>query len=134
MGVYDAAQIAGLIGIYIFDTLSRMVNLVQIGLYRDDWIIFIPDSNGPQTSKIHKNVIRVFKLQGLRIEIDSNMKIVDFLDVTLSLDNGTFKPFSKINFTSAYIDVNSNHSRSRFKQIPDAVNQRINIWGERIDL
>ena len=38
--------------------------------------------------------IRAFKLLDLRIEIASDLKIVDFLNVTLNLNNGTFKPFS----------------------------------------
>ena len=44
-------------GIYILDMLGRIVNLKLVGLYRDDGIIFIPDSNGPKTSKIHKTII-----------------------------------------------------------------------------
>ena len=83
-GTYDSAQVADLIGIYILDTLGCIVNLEQVGLYRDDRISFIPDSNIPKTSKIQK-IIRVFKLLGLQIEIASNWKIVDFLDVTLNL-------------------------------------------------
>ena len=126
IGAYDSAKVADLIGIYILDTLSRIVNLEQVGLYRDDGIIFIPDSNGPKTSKILKKIIRAFKLLGLRIEIASNLKIVNFLDVTFNLNNGTFKPFSKNNSTPTYINIYSNHPRSLLKQIPNAVNQRIN--------
>ena len=43
MGVYDSAD---LVGIYIIDTLSRIVNLE-----RDDGIIYIPESNGPNTEE-----------------------------------------------------------------------------------
>ena len=126
IGVYGSAQVADLIGIYILDTLGRIINKEQVELYRDDGIIFIQDSNGLKTTKIQKEIIRAFKLLGLRIEIGSNLKIVEFLDVTLNLDNGTFKPFRKINSTPTYINVNSNHPRSILKQIPNAVNQRIN--------
>ena len=97
-----------------------------MGLYRDDGIIYIPDSNGPQTSSIQKKIIRAFKLLGFRIQIASNLKIVDFLDVTLNLNNGTFKPFSKNDSTPRYINISSNHPRSVLRQIPNAVNQRIN--------
>ena len=34
MGGYDSAQIADLVGLYILDTLSKIINPVQIGLYR----------------------------------------------------------------------------------------------------
>ena len=61
MGAYDSAQVANLVVIYILDTLGRIVNLEQVGLYRCDGIIFIPDSNGPKTSNIQKKIIRAFK-------------------------------------------------------------------------
>ena len=96
MGAYDLAQVADLIGIYILYTLGRIVNLEQVELYQDDGIIFIPDSNSPKTSKIQK-IIRAFKLLGIWIEIIPNLKIVDFFDVVLNLNNGAFKPFSKGN-------------------------------------
>ena len=99
IGAYDSAQLANLIGIYILDTLGRIVNLEQMGLQWNDGIIFISSSNGPKTSKIHKQNSRAFKSIGLRIEIASNLNIVNFLDVTLKLLNDTFKPFSKSNFT-----------------------------------
>ena len=109
MGAYDSAQVADLAGIYILDTLGRIVNLEQEGLYRYDGIIYIPDSNGPKTSSIQKKIIRTFKLLGLRIQITSNLKIVDFLDVTLKLNNGTFKHFSKNDSAPRYINISSNH-------------------------
>ena len=100
MGTFDLAQIADLIGIYILDMLGHIVNLEQVGLYRVEGIIFIPDSNGPKISRIQKKIIRAFKLLGLQIEIALNLKIVDFLDVTLNLDNSAFKPFSSSNSTT----------------------------------
>ena len=137
IGAYDSAQIADLIGFHMLDTLGRIVNLKLVSLFWDDGIIFIPDSNGPKTSKIQK-IVRAFKLKGLRIEIAPNLMIVDFLDVILNLDNGTIKPFSKRNSTHTYINTDINHPRSIMKQIPNAVNQRINIlfsyekhWGEQ---
>ena len=67
MDAYNSAQVADLIMIYILDTLGRIVNLDRVRLYRDDRIIFIPDSNGPKTSKIQKKIIRAFKLLDIPI-------------------------------------------------------------------
>ena len=72
MWAYDLAQVTYLVEIYILDTLGRIVDLEQVGLYRDDGIIFIPNCNGPKTSNIQKKIIRAFKLLGLRIQIASN--------------------------------------------------------------
>ena len=76
-------------------------------------IFSILDSNSFKTSKIQK--IREFKLPGLWIEIASNLKIVDFFDITLNLDNSTFKLFSKSNSTSTYLNIDSNHRRLLLK-------------------
>ena len=124
MGANNQAQIADQIGIYILDTLSRIIDSKQIGLYRDDRLIFIMKSNSPKTSKIHLKIIRAFRLRGLKIEITSNSKIVNFLGVRVNLVN--FKPLSESNHTPTYINVNSNHPKSTLKQIPNAVNLRIN--------
>ena len=78
-----------------------------------------------------QKIIKAFKLLGLRIEIASNLKTVDFLDVTLNLNKGTFKPFSKSNSATTYINIDSNHPRSLLKQILNAVNQRINRLSSR---
>ena len=74
MGAYDSALVVDLIGIYLLDTLGPIVKLEQVELYRVDGIIFIPDSNGSKTSKILKEIIRAFKLLGIRTEIASNLK------------------------------------------------------------
>ena len=52
MGEYDSAKIADLVGLYTLDTLSRIVNSKQLGLYHDDRILCIPNSDGPKCSSI----------------------------------------------------------------------------------
>ena len=51
--------------------------------------MYIPNSNGAKSSSIQKKIIRAFKLFGFKIEISSNNKIVNFLDVTLDHHLGT---------------------------------------------
>ena len=64
MGSNASEQIADLIGIHILVTCGWIIDLKKVRLYWDDSLIFIPDSNGPKASKIHKEIIRAFKLQG----------------------------------------------------------------------
>ena len=54
------------------------------------------------------------------------MKIVFFFNVTLNLNNNSYKPFSKANTIPKYINVCSNHPASIVKQIPTAINIIIN--------
>ena len=97
----------------------------QIGLYRDDGLIFISEINGPKTSRIQKKILRAFRLLGFKIEIMSNLKVKNFLDITLNLSENCFKPSYKDKQTPSNINVNSNHSRLIIRQIPNAVNIRI---------
>ena len=123
MCAYDFTEIIDLVGIYILDTLGRMIDLKLVSLYWDDCLIFIPDSNGPKILKIHKKIISAFKLLGFKIEISSNLKIVNFSNIIFNLSNNTFKPFNKHNHTSTYINVQPPQIN---KHIPKAVNIRIN--------
>ena len=125
MGGYDSSQIADLVGLYILDILTRIISPQQVGIYRDDGLLYIPNSNGPLSSSIQKRIIRAFKFLGFKIEISSNIKIANFLDVTLDLSNNSYKPFIKPNQNPSYINVNSNHPKNIIKQIPKAVNLRI---------
>ena len=128
MWSFDSTQIADFVGIYIYYTLSRILNLNNVRTYRDDGLISVPYRNGPLTSKILKKVIRAFEYIRLKIEISFNLKIVNFfLDVTLNLSNNSYKPFSKSTTIPTYINVSSNHPASIVKQIPNVINIRINI-------
>ena len=45
----------------------------------------------------------------MKITIEANKKVVNFLDVTLDLNTEKFKPYSKTSNTSLYV-----HSKSKF--------------------
>ena len=127
MSAYNLAQVADLIGIYISDTLGRIVNLDQVELYRDDRIFAVPDSNRPKTPlKYRRRLLEHLNYLVCKIEIASNLRILDFLDVIFNLNNNTFKPFSKSNSAPTYLNSDFNYRRSLLKQIPNVMNQRIN--------
>ena len=63
---------------------------------------------------------------GLKIEISSNLKIVNFRDLTLNLKDNSNKSFSKANTIPTYINVCSNHPTFIVKQIPNVIDIRIN--------
>ena len=62
---------------------------------------------------------------GLKITIQSNLKSVDYLDVTLNLTNGLFQPYRKPNDEPLYINMKSNHPPTVIKQIPAAIDRRL---------
>ena len=65
-----------------------------------------------------KTVIKLFKDIGFNIDIQTNLKEVDFLDVTLNLQNGTYHPYKKGNDKLLYIHSSSNRKLSNNYQIP----------------
>ena len=68
---------------------------------------------------------RVFKEFGFSIKIEANHKIVNYLDVTLNLETGLFKPYSKPNNTVHYVHRKSNHPPSVLKNLPKNINNRL---------
>ena len=61
----------------------------------------------------------------MEIVIQCNLKIVNYLDVTLNLNDGTYKPFRKPDDTTTYIHKESNHPPNIIKQLPSAIEKRI---------
>ena len=122
MGSYDGAETCELVGLYI---LSQMQHLnINIGLYRDDGLA-IGNNTPRQTEIIKKEICKIFNSNGLTITIEANKKIVDFLDITLDLHNGTYRPYSKPNNTPLYVHNKSNHPPSIIKNIPLSINKRL---------
>ena len=62
-----------------------------------------------QIDQLRKKIIKIFKETGFKIDIETDLKIVNFLDMTFNLINGSYKPYKKPNDTLLYIDKNSNH-------------------------
>ena len=92
MGSNDGAEICELTGIYILLQLSNLLPQEDIGLYRDDGQILLRNTNGQLMDRIRKNLIKLFKLIGFKIEITTNLKTVKSLDVTFNLANSTYRP------------------------------------------
>jgi len=67
----------------------------------------------------------VFTKNNLRITIEANKKVVNFLDVTLDLTTEKFKPYLKPTTTPLYVHSKSNHPPCIKKNIPEAINKRL---------
>ena len=88
MGSYDEAEVCDLVGAIILSTLANGILKGNSGLYRDDSLILMRNENGQKTGRIRKEVIKIFKEIGFKIEIKTNLKVVDFLDITFNISNG----------------------------------------------
>ena len=94
-------------------------------MYRDDGLGAFKESPR-QIEQIKKQICKTFSDNSLKITIEANKKVVDFLDVTLDLNKGAYKPFIKPNKTPLYVHRESNHPLSIIRNIPAAINKRLN--------
>ena len=85
----------------------------------------LKNESGPQSEQVKKNIQKVFKEHGLDIIIECNMKVVNYLDLTFNLNDGTYKPYTKPNNEIKYIHKNSNHPPSVIPQIPLSIESRL---------
>ena len=70
---------------------------------------FLKNKSGPQAERIKTDFQETFQENALNIVIKCNLKIVDYLDVTLNVLNNTYKPFSKPKNKINHIHKKSNH-------------------------
>ena len=105
--------------------LSNIFRNTDMGLYRDDSLIIISNPNGPKLDRYRKRISNSLKLLGFKITIYTNLKIANFLDVTINLRKGTFEPYTKENDAHIYIHTSSNNLPSVIKQIPKSVSLRL---------
>ena len=112
-------------GLFLLNEIRVKFGTADIGLYRDDGLAIFPNLSGPKSERIKKDLVEIFKSNGLNITIDTNLKVVDFLDVTLNLITNTYYPYRKPYNTPFYISKNSNHPPQVIKQLPEMINRRI---------
>ena len=91
MDSFNEAEISELVRLYIQSKLKKILPKLNFGLYGGDGLVILINFNGQQTEKVRKNIIRVFKDTDFSLEIKTNLKEADFLDVPLNLRNGTYR-------------------------------------------
>ena len=126
MGCLDGAEICELVGTYALATLpAEKFPKKDIGLYRDDGLAVLRGASGPAAERMKKLLTQHFKTLGLRITIRTNLRVVDFLDLTMDLESGKHFPYRKPNDAPTYVHKLSNHPPSILRNIPDAISRRI---------
>ena len=78
-----------------------------------------------QLERIKKSLQKTFRKFGLEIVADSNLRIVNYLDVTLNLQDGSFRPCDKPDDIVQYINKESNHPPNLVKNLPASTEKRL---------
>ncbi|KAK3737000.1 hypothetical protein QZH41_006438 [Actinostola sp. cb2023] len=123
MGSYDGAESCELVVCYMLSLLQTKHG-AAIGLYRDDGLGFFKEPPR-EMEKIKKSICKIFKENELSITIEANKKVINFLDVTLDLNSGQYRPYMKPNNTLQYVNTDSNHPPTVLKNIPEGINKRL---------
>ena len=132
MGSYNGAKICELVIILILSQLSKIRQRKHRIIQR--WQpCHHKRTKQFQTRQIQEKITNALKLLGFKITIKTNLKI-NFQDVKLNLEKGTFKHFKKENDTPIYIHTYSNHSPSIIKQIPISINRRLSDNSSNINI
>ena len=123
MGSFDGAETCELVGCYLLSLLTEKYGQ-NIGLYRDDGVAAF-NKTPQEMEKIKNDLCKIFRENDLKITIEANKTIVNFLDVTLDLQNGKHYPYTKEGNIPLYVHKKSNHPPSILKNIPDSINKRL---------
>ena len=125
MGSYDGAEICELVGLYLLEELTNIIPKELVSLYRNDGLAILPNTSGPETERLKKNIRKLFKDNKLKITIEAGMHQTDFLDVTFNASTGKYWPFRKPNSILQYIHNQSNHPPNIRKQLPTMIEKRL---------
>ena len=90
--------------------LSKHKN--YIGLYRDE--------------KSRRKSFKIYLKKNIQT-FQRNAKIINYLDITLKLNDALYRPYRKPNEETNYIHVNSDHLLSIIKEIPRSIEKRLSI-------
>ena len=125
MGSYNGAELCEFIGIYLLSQLCTIISKNDFRLYRDRGLMMQKYINGQQKDQLRKKIMKTFKETGFKIDIETNLKVVNFLDMTFNLMNDSCKPYKKSNNTLLYINKISNHPPQIIKKLSKTINDRL---------
>ena len=125
MGAYNQADICELIGLFLSNIFANKFDKNSVGLYRGNGLALFKNINDHLADKIGKEFPQTFKENRLSLEIECNLKTVNYLDITLDLSTGTCKPYCKPNDEILYILAKSNHPANILKQLPISIETRL---------
>lgn len=87
MVAFDVAEVCVLVGNFLLHKLSEKYGRKNITLYRDDGLEIFKNVSGPASSKFNKHFCNLFREHELRPSLECNRKVMNFLNVTLNLEN-----------------------------------------------
>ena len=75
----------------MLNVLPKKYNKNDFGLHRDEGLVVLKNKSGSKSEQVKKNIQKIFKEHGLDVTIQCNIKVVNYLDVTFNLNDGTYR-------------------------------------------
>ena len=122
---YNGAELWEFIGMYLLSQLCTIISQNVCELYRDDGLMIQKYINDQEIEQLCQKIMKIFQEIGFKIDIETNLKIVNFVDMTFNQINGSYKPYKKPNDKLLYINKNSNHPPQIIKKLPKTINDRL---------
>ena len=119
IGAYDGAEICELVGCVLLYSINKIMDPSSHGL------IIVDKSTPKKCDGIRKRLYKLFEEFGFSLDVTTDLKITDYLDVSLNLYSGTVSPFRKRNQDLRYVNRGSNHPIQVFKHVPKGIEHRL---------
>ena len=84
-----------LVGTYLLNQLKVVTANENMGLYREDGLSIFKNMSGPEIERTKKELVKVFKNNGLPITVKTNLKTADFLNIHSDLVKEIYQPYNK---------------------------------------
>lgn len=98
MGAFDNANVCELVGLLILDILKKKFPFTNFGLFRDGVLPISKGATGHTLDKIRKDITVTMNSLGNKVTIETDLKTVDFLGLTIDLYSGAHRPNEKLSY------------------------------------
>ena len=110
MGRFDDEEVCKVVGLYLLNKIKSLLGSSNAGLHRDDGLAIVHTANDSKLDRLRKDIISLFKDEGLSITIDTNLIETDFLDASFNSNTGKyFHLKNRIIHQYAYIQNPTTH-------------------------
>ena len=79
MGIYHWDDVCEIVGLFLLNNLGNEFDKNSVGLYRHDGPALFKNINNHRADKIRKEFHELFKGNGLSLDIECNLKTVNYL-------------------------------------------------------
>ena len=128
-GGLDSAEVSELVGLYILHKVTSILPKEHVGIFRDDMLFVMKTTrraNGRNCELMGQKLSKLFnEWFDLRITWEANLRVVNYLDISLNFEDGSYRPYRKDDSIPVYIHKDSNHPPHIKKGLVNMISRRI---------